>query len=271
MEVIEKSGNSIEEILTEFRKENKLKEWEITYEVLASPSKGLFGLFGSRKAKLKITIPEVAQRVKLFVEELLTQLNLGYTDVTVKSEGKTCYVTIHECSDPGFLIGKNGSMLENLQYFVNRIFENKREIDKIYLDSEGYRARKEDQYLRQFSPLIRKVNSSGKPLTLEPMNAGERRIIHKFVERDRSLRTLTIGEGEKKRIVIFGSKHTDKEAMAMVKAARPKKDRPKEQIEPITEPAVPEKTAKPKPRAPRNGRPSSGRPRPKKEKTEVTE
>jgi hypothetical protein len=103
------------------------------------------------------------------------------------------------------------------------------------------------------------------------MNAGERRIIHKFVERDRSLRTLTIGEGEKKRIVIFGSKHTDKEAMAMVRAARPKKDNPKEQTEPAPEPIAPDKTAKPKPRPPRNGRPPSSRPRPKKEKTEVSE
>ncbi len=274
MKVIEKSGNSIQEILLEFRKENRLKEWEFDYEVLVSPSKGLFGLIGARKAKLKLTIPEMSIRIRKFTEELLTQLDLGYTDVTVKTEGKVCYVSIHDCSDPGFLIGKNGSMLENLQYFINRIFENQREIDKIYLDSEGYRMRKEDQYLRMFSPLIKKVHSSGKPLTLEPMNAGERRIIHKYVERDRNLRTLTIGEGDKKRIVIFGSKQTEKEAMAQIRQAKANPAKPVEKAEEIKELKTDEKpvkpAAKPRPRPPRSNKPSTPRPPrpPRKEKTE---
>ncbi len=218
MKVIEKSGSSVAELVSQFRKENGLKEWEVDYDVLVEASSGFLGMFGKKPAKVQFKIAEPTQRVQRFVELLLEHLNLNFSNVETKIEGKTVYAIIHECNDPGFLIGKNGSMLETLQYLLNRIFESCRDIDKVYLDSEGYRTRREEQYLRLYVPKIVKVKSSGKSLTLDPMNAGERRIIHKYIERDRNLRTLTIGEGEKKRIVVFSSKQSEKDVLSQMKA-----------------------------------------------------
>jgi hypothetical protein len=105
-------------------------------------------------------------------------------------------------------------MLESIQYIVNRVFEYDRKIERIYLDADGYRERREELFFKQYLPQISKIKVHGKPLTLEPMSAGERRIIHRHVERDKGLRTLTIGEGEKKRIVIFSAKQSEREVLS---------------------------------------------------------
>jgi len=61
---------------------------------------------------------------------------------------------------------------------------------------------------------IMKVKITGKPITLEPLPAAERRIIHRYVEQEKGLRTLTIGEGEKKHIVVFSAAQNEKEALS---------------------------------------------------------
>ncbi|MDY0152302.1 MAG: Jag N-terminal domain-containing protein [Candidatus Cloacimonas sp.] len=218
MTTIDKSGTSLEDIIHAFRQEYSIRDWELKYEILKKPSKGIFGLFASKTALVRFQVPGVDDRAKLFIHNLLTKMGISFDKITPSLQGKTLYLEIVGCKDPGFLIGKNGSMLETIQFLVNRIFEFDRKIDKIYLDADGYRERREAMFIRQFMPLISKIKIHGKPLTLEPMNAGERRIIHRHVERDKGLRTLTIGEGDMKRIVIFSSKQSEKEAMQQSKA-----------------------------------------------------
>ena len=109
-------------------------------------------------------------------------------------------------------------MLDNLQYLINRIFETDRQVEKIYLDVDGYRERQADIFIKPYIPKILQVKLSGKSITLEPMTASQRRIIHRFVEKENGLRTLTIGEGEKKRIVIFSARQNEKDALSQSKA-----------------------------------------------------
>lgn len=84
-----------------------------------------------------------------------------------------------------------------MQYLLNKVFEENSAIDHIYLDVDGYRQRQQAQFLRPFLSIFQKVRSEGKPYTLEPLNASERRIIHKYIEKQKDLSTLTIGEGTK--------------------------------------------------------------------------
>lgn len=217
MITLDRTGTSIDEMIRKFRKENNIQDWELKYDVISKPSSGFFGLFGKRDAKLRFYVPETEDRVRVFVEQLMGKMGIGYSKVASRSEGKTVYVEIVDCKDPGFLIGKNGSMLETIQFLVNRIFEGDRKLDKVYLDSEGYRERREASFLRQYIPTIRNVEKDGKPLTLEPMSSGDRRVIHRYIERARGLKTLTVGEGEKKRVVIFSAKLSDREALAQSK------------------------------------------------------
>ncbi|PKN72573.1 MAG: RNA-binding protein [Candidatus Cloacimonetes bacterium HGW-Cloacimonetes-3] len=249
MTTIDKSGTCIEDIISAFRKENNIQDWELKYEILKKPSNGIFGLFASKTALVRFQLPDTADRAKLYTNSLLTKMGVGFDSITTKLEGKTLYLEIVGCTDTGFLIGKNGNMLESIQFLVNRVFEYDRKIEKIYLDADGYRERREDFFFRQFQPQISKIKAHGKPLTLEPMSAGERRIIHRHVERDKGLRTLTIGEGEKKRIVIFSAKQSEREALSHSNADRGKHT-PESSDEKTTQPAAKQKTARP-PRPPR--------------------
>lgn len=211
MNTIDRSGDSVEEIIRKFRSEHNISDHELKYDIIKKPSKGFFGLFANKIALVRFQLPENQDRVRLFAETLLSKMGVSFGKVISKSEGKTLFLTIEGVAEPGFVIGKNGSMLETIQYLINRVFEDDKSIERIYVDSDGYRARREAQFLNRFISDIKKVKVQGESLTLDPMSPGERRIIHRHVERDKGLRTLTVGEGENKRIVIFSSKQKESE------------------------------------------------------------
>ncbi len=233
MKSIEKKGKDLNTIIRSFRKEYKVKDWELKYDILSEASNGFLGIFGKKEAKVRFNLLSTEERIKAFVEELLKHLEIRFDSVVTRTEYKTVYATINNSSDAGFLIGKNGSMLEQLQYLVNRIFENVPNLERIYLDTEDYRLRQEQAFLRPFIPTINKVKTTGKSVTLEPMQAGERRIIHKYVEGDRALKTLTIGEGDHKRIVVMlsGQKEPEpRKTRAPLKKNETKKPAPAKKV-----------------------------------------
>ena len=232
MTSIEKTGTSIEKIISAFRREHRIKDWELKYDIIKKPSAGFLGLFANKTAIVRFQLPDLGERAASFLDLLLKKMGVPFAGVTAKTQGKTVYLEVTGCKDSGFLIGKNGSMLETLQYFVNRVYESDKNLDRIYIDAEGYRERREATFLRQFMPLIKKVKEQGKPQTLEPMNAADRRVIHRHIERDRGLRTLTIGEGEKKRIVIFSAKQSESEVLSQTRQARPRPRPQKKTSEP---------------------------------------
>lgn len=211
MNMIDRSGDSVEEIIRKFRSEHDISDHELKYEILKKPSKGFFGLFANKVALVRFHLPENQDRVRLFAETLLAKMGVSFGKIISKTEGKTLYLTFEGVVETGFVIGKNGSMLDTLQYMINRVFENDKTIDRIYIDADGYRARREAQFLNRYISEIKKVKVHNKSLTLEPMNPGERRIIHRHIEGDKGLRTLTVGEGENKRIVVFSSKQKESE------------------------------------------------------------
>ncbi|HCX60277.1 MAG TPA: hypothetical protein DG355_06390, partial [Candidatus Cloacimonas sp.] len=234
MNTIDKSGVSVEEIIRTFRREHNIKDHELKYEILKRPSKGFFGLFANKVALVRFQLPENEDRIRLFTESLLGKMGISFGTIHSKKEGKTLFLTVDGIVETGFIIGKNGSMLETIQYLINRVFEGDRQIERIYLDTDGYRQRREDQFLNKFLPRINKIKTSGNTLTLEPMSPGERRIIHRHIEKDKGLKTLTIGEGDNKRIVVFSSRLKEHEVLkknSKAKAddteAKPEENKPK--------------------------------------------
>ncbi|HHV36625.1 MAG TPA: RNA-binding protein [Candidatus Cloacimonetes bacterium] len=206
MTTIDRSGHSVEEIIRQFRREHKIRDHELHYEILQKPSRGFFGLFANKTAVVRFKLPSEADRIRLYTETLLDRMGISFTNIDCKTEGKTLYLAVEGVVETGFLIGKNGSMLETIQYLINRTFENSKEYQRVYIDADDYRKRRESQFLNRYLAQINKVKKTEETLTLEPMTAGERRIIHRHVEKDRGLRTLTVGEGDRKRVIIFSSK-----------------------------------------------------------------
>lgn len=226
MNKLEREGSSVEAVIAAFRREYKIKDWELKYEIIKKPSAGFFGLFARKTAVLSFELPAVQDRVRLFLGQLLDKMGISYAQIRSKREGKNVHLDVIDCKDPGFLIGKNGYMLENIQFLLNRIFENDRRLDGIYLDTDGYREKQDAQFLRSYKPQIGNVVSSGKALTLNPMPASERRVIHRYVASQKDLRTLTIGDGDKKRIVIFHAKQSEKEVLSQTGGRPARKPRP---------------------------------------------
>jgi len=105
--------------------------------------------------------------------------------------------------DLGLLIGRRGDTLVALQYLVNLIL-NRKHPGKggITIDVEHYRHRNEERIISLAKRMGDRVRESGNPITLEPMSAAERRLVHITFADDQDLETNSIGDGENRKVVI---------------------------------------------------------------------
>jgi spoIIIJ-associated protein len=112
-------------------------------------------------------------------------------------------VDIHG-ADEGLIIGRKGETLLALQFMVNRFVGRESEgPEKVAVDCEGYRARRQEALRVLALKLGEKVRQEGKPFTLSPMNAHDRRIFHVTLDGAAGLRTQSEGEGLMRRVMII--------------------------------------------------------------------
>ena len=107
-------------------------------------------------------------------------------------------------SDEGLIIGRKGETLLALQFMVNRIVGKDSEgPEKIALDCEGYRERRQEALRVLAKKLGEKAKSDGKIVTVSPMNAHDRRIFHVTLDGQNGLKTRSEGEGLMRRVMII--------------------------------------------------------------------
>ena len=146
--------------------------------------------------------------------ELMLRL-LERMDVKAEMEGSltdgNVYVEIKGDKD-GILIGKHGRTLEALQILINRMV-NKQAKDpvRVLVDIDHYWDRRSDSLARMAGRLGERVKETGKPITLGPYNAQERRVIHVTLKEDPALKTESLGEGAFKRLTIAPRKKEETE------------------------------------------------------------
>lgn len=101
------------------------------------------------------------------------------------------------------LIGKRGQTLDSLQYLTNRV-ANKMQAGyvRVKLDTEDYRRRRKETLENLAKNIAHKVKRTRKPITLEPMNPYERRIIHSALQGDKNVTTHSEGEEPYRRVVV---------------------------------------------------------------------
>jgi spoIIIJ-associated protein len=106
--------------------------------------------------------------------------------------------------DLGMLIGRRGENLSQLQYMVNLLVNRRHdEWVRVIVDIEGYRSHREESLIGLAERVARQVARNGRPISLEPMPANERRIVHMTLKELSDVRTESSGEGEQRRITIF--------------------------------------------------------------------
>jgi len=227
METYEFEGKTTEEAIQNAARELNLPVEELSVDVIEPGSAGIFGLVGGRKAKIKVTLKtpseleeegeeeeqEPGERreepqendvsfAKRTLEEILALIPVEATVAASRGEGR---ITLKVQGDrSGLLIGRKGKTLDALQFLVNKIVS--KALDKkidVVIDSENYRRRREDSLTQLALKMGDKAKRIKKPVTTNPMNPHDRRLIHLALKDDEHLETRSRGEGLLKRVVII--------------------------------------------------------------------
>ena len=103
----------------------------------------------------------------------------------------------------GILIGKRGQTLDALQYLANRVANKHQDgYVRVKLDTENYRARREETLRHLAKNIAHKVKRTRRPVALEPMNPYERRIIHSSLQSDPYVTTHSEGDEPYRKVVV---------------------------------------------------------------------
>ena len=160
------------------------------------------------------SVDQIARRI---LEDLLERMDIhGYvTAVRSTVPGQRGEpedtITLHvEGADEeamGLLIGRRGETLRSLQFMVNLLVSRKvQRWPQIVVDVGNYRQRRHESLEGLARRMAERVRQSGRPLTLEPMGAYERRIVHLALRSDPTVYTESSGEGENRKVVIYPAK-----------------------------------------------------------------
>lgn len=202
MKSIEITAKTVEDAIDTALKELKVQREDVEVEVLEEPSKGLFGILGSRMAKVKVSIKETpGQLAAEFLNNVLQKMGMKVT-IDSKQQNDYLYLTISG-SNLGILIGRRGETLDSLQYLTNLV-ANRQSKNRVHvvLDIENYRRRREQTLVKLAQRLSDRVKRTGNSITLEPMNPHERRIIHTALQNDTAVHTFSQGEEPFRKVTI---------------------------------------------------------------------
>jgi spoIIIJ-associated protein len=136
-----------------------------------------------------------------FLREIIENMNLDVSIATFQNA--ECTFLEVDGPDSKTVIGKRGQTLDSIQYLTNLVANKDREeYQRVIIDVEGYRSRREKTLERLAVKLARKVQSSGRSVKLEPMNPYERKVIHSTLQPLEGITTRSEGEEPYRRVVI---------------------------------------------------------------------
>ena len=205
MEFLEFEGKTTEEAIENAAAHFQAPPEELEIEIVSVGSPGIFGL-GGRKARIRAARraePEddLLPLAREILEQVLAKMQEPGTVTATQEEDRINLLIA--TADAGLLIGKQGQTLDALQYLVTKMVakQTRRKV-RIAIDVEAYRARHHEALALLAQKYGEKVKRSGRPVTLNPMNPYDRRIVHMALQEDKDLKTISRGEGLYKKVVI---------------------------------------------------------------------
>lgn len=202
MREVFEQGKSTSKIISEFMKKYNMELDDFKFEVTEEGSKGFLNLFGQKPTTIKFFIPDVSDKLKEYTEGLLKRMNVKYSTVRISSKKDSHFVDIKGVDNPGFLIGKEGKMLDSFQDLLNQMI-NKYEKRKntVTVNVDGYRQRKRDNTTDAIKSYSRNGKKRDKSLTLRPLKASQKPV-RKPVRNKKIDRAITVSADKKKHISI---------------------------------------------------------------------
>lgn len=175
-------------------KENTVKEQAAETPESEAPVK--------EKQELAEVEEQTIKAVEEFVKDTLKAMNMEVEIASsIDEDGALCVDMKGE--HMGILIGKRGQTLDALQYLANRVANKHQDgYVRVKLDTENYRARREETLKHLAKNIAHKVKRNRRPVALEPMNPYERRIIHSALQSDPYVTTHSEGEEPYRKVVV---------------------------------------------------------------------
>ena len=204
MEYIEVSAKTVEDAISEAAIKLEVPSDKLEYEVITEGSAGFLGLIGSKPAVIKARKKfNLVDHTKDFLARLFKAMNVSVNSTVDYDEENRTMNIVFDGEDMGLLIGKRGQTLDSLQYLANRVANKHQEgYVRVKLDTENYRARREETLRHLAKNIAHKVKRNRRPVALEPMNPYERRIIHSALQSDPYVMTHSEGEEPFRKVVI---------------------------------------------------------------------
>ena len=238
MEYVEFTGKTVDDAITEACQKFTITSDRLDYEVIEKGTAGIFG-FAAKPAVIKARIYD-PNAPKEEVKETKTvesseQSETAKETAEVKKEedkqvlpasdpkeflGKVFEAMNMEVSisvemnenemdielsgkDMGVLIGKRGQTLDSLQYLTSIVVnKGQKEYIRVKVDTENYRSRRKETLENLAKNLAYKAKRTKNPVSLEPMNPYERRIIHSALQNDKYVTTHSEGEDPFRKVII---------------------------------------------------------------------
>ena len=209
MEYKEFTAKTVNEAITDACQEFSVTSDRLDYEVVEEGSAGFLGL-GSKPAVIKARIKEEEKKelsyedsAKIFLRDVFEAMKMEVAiDVKYNEEEKNLDVNLSG-EDMGMLIGKRGATLDSLQYLVSLVVnKNSEDYVRVKVDTENYRERRKETLENLAKNIAYKVKRTKRPVSLEPMNPYERRIIHSALQNDKYVTTHSEGEDPFRRVIV---------------------------------------------------------------------
>jgi len=156
------------------------------------------------KEPVKIeNVEELKADARKFLQDIFDTMKLQETMEISFNEAETTIEILLEGQDMGILIGKRGQTLDSLQYLVSLVVNRKsNSYVKVKLDTENYRERRKETLENLAKNIAFKVKRTKRPVTLEPMNPYERRIIHSALQYDKFVETHSEGDEPYRKVIV---------------------------------------------------------------------
>ena len=219
-------GKTVTDATIEACKELDISREQLEFDVVDEGSTGVLGI-GGRNAVIKVkvdaaiveepekkdespsAIPTSDINVKE-VEDVFKKIVSHFVEgSTISAELKENNILLKMKSDAdlGFLIGKNGDMIKNLEFLLSRIAskQNSQSV-MVSIDINSYREKRDTLLKEKVKTMIDKVISINRPLSLNPMNSYERRICYLIIEENTEVTYRTKEQGHLKKITIVPKK-----------------------------------------------------------------
>ena len=180
----------------EFVKENKTET--VSAVTAAAP------VYEEKKELHVAVVTEATHKIcEKFLQEVLQAMGMGEVTIVSSIDEEGALAIEMSGDNMGILIGKRGQTLDSLQYLTNRVANKSQDgYVRVKLDTEDYRKRRKQTLENLAKNIAYKVKRSRKPISLEPMNPYERRIIHSALQADDRVSTHSEGEEPYRRVVV---------------------------------------------------------------------